>query len=45
MSQFVTIPSQHKHEVRGDGQMKEITVGNTKIIIHSDLANKTDDEK
>jgi hypothetical protein len=45
MLQFVTTPSQHKHEIRGDGQMKEITVGNTKIIIHSELANMTDEEK
>lgn len=45
MLQFVTIPSQHKHEIRGDGQMKEIISGNTKIVIHSDLANLSEEEK
>lgn len=45
MLEFVTKTSPHKHEVRGDGQMKEYLVGNTKIVIHSEIVLMTEEEK
>lgn len=42
---FVYGTSPHKHELRGGVQMKEYMDGNTKIVIHSDFINKTEEEK
>lgn len=45
MLQFVTIPLPHKHDVRGDEEMKEFIIDGTKIVIHSDLVLMTEEEK
>ncbi|KHD85663.1 hypothetical protein NG54_07790 [Heyndrickxia ginsengihumi] len=37
--------SSHKHQLRGDVGMKELQIGNTKIVIHSDFVNLSDSEK